>query len=85
MSGDYDNELRGVLFRNSAKRDGKQDADYRGNIQVNGVEFWLDAWLATSKDGTKYMQLRAKPKVAPRPAATPSRAAAAPLDDDIPF
>jgi hypothetical protein len=58
----YDKELRGVLFRNTAKRDGKRDADYRGHIQIAGLDYWLDAWLNTSKGGIQYLSLSAKVK-----------------------
>ena len=59
----YDNNQRGVLFRNNDKRPDKKDPDYRGNATVEGVEYWLDAWLNTNKtDGSKYMALKFKAK-----------------------
>jgi hypothetical protein len=58
---DYDNTNRGALFRNDDKS-GDRDPDYRGNVNVNGQEFWLSAWLKTSKKGVKYMSLSIKPK-----------------------
>lgn len=64
MSGDYDNTNRGVLFRND-KKENDRHADYRGNINVDGKEFWLDAWIKKSKDGKKtFMSLSVKPKMA---------------------
>ncbi len=87
---EYDNELRGALFRNTQKREGKQDADYRGNVTVGGVEYWVSSWINTSKkDGSKYMSLSLKPKEAP-PAAPPVDTKSKPgvdaeFDDDIPF
>jgi hypothetical protein len=76
----YDNELRGALFRNGSQRDGKSDPQYRGRITIAGVEYWLDAWLATSKAGDRYMQLKARPKDADRqqPQPQPQRQAPAP-------
>lgn len=64
MSREYDNTNRGALFKNDDK---KQDnhPDYRGNINVSGQEFWLDAWLKTSKAGKKFMSLSVKPKQVP--------------------
>jgi hypothetical protein len=53
-NADTDNTNRGVLFRNNDKTDDKH-ADYRGNINVNGEEFWLNAWINESKNGMKYM------------------------------
>lgn len=64
MSGDYDNTNRGVLFKNEDKQS-ERHADYRGNINVNGQEFWLDAWIKKSRDGKKtFMSLSVKPKMA---------------------
>lgn len=63
MSGDYDNTNRGVLFKNDDKQ-ADTHADYRGNINIGGKEFWLDAWIKTSKAGKKFMSLSVKPKMA---------------------
>jgi hypothetical protein len=54
-------DLSGVLFKNESKTNEKH-ADYNGSITVNGEEFWLNAWLQTSKKGTRYMSLSLKPK-----------------------
>ncbi len=91
MSQQYDNNRRGVLFKNEDKRDGKQDADYRGNCEIDGVQYWLDAWINTSKDGKKkFMSLKFNPKMAAehRTGAPPKKAPAPepPFEDDmIPF
>jgi uncharacterized protein (DUF736 family) len=79
---DYDNTNRGALFKNN-DRAGEQDPDYRGNINVDGAEFWLSAWLKTSKNGMKYMSLSIKPKEAPTPDKSKPRAKD--FDDQIPF
>jgi hypothetical protein len=60
---EYDNTNRGALFKND-KKESERHADYRGSINVNGQEFWLDAWLKTSKAGKKFMSLSVKPKMA---------------------
>lgn len=60
---EYDNRNRGVLFKNEDKQSDKH-ADYRGNINIDGKEFWLDAWIKTSKAGKKFMSLSVKPKMA---------------------
>ena len=38
----------GVLFKNDKKESGNQP-DYKGNITVNGVEYWLSAWIKEGK------------------------------------
>jgi hypothetical protein len=40
----YDNTNRGSIWPNKKKRPDKQDADFTGSINVNGVEYWLNAW-----------------------------------------
>ena len=60
---EYDNNMSGVLFKNEDKREGHKDADYRGNAEVDGVQYWLNAWVNESQDGTKkFMKIRFKPK-----------------------
>lgn len=78
----YDNELQGSLFKNDKKTTDKHP-DYKGSAQIEGVEYWLSAWVNTSRDGRKYMKLKFEPKQT-------EQAAAAPIvtddtDDDLPF
>jgi len=87
----YDNRNRAVLFKNTDKRDDR-DPDYRGNLNVDGKEFWLDFWLQKAKkDGKTFMSGRIKPKMASEHrggAANPPAQAAGKRDefnDDIPF
>lgn len=40
----YDNTNRGSIWQNKKKRAGKQDADFTGSLNVNGVEYWVNAW-----------------------------------------
>jgi uncharacterized protein (DUF736 family) len=53
---DYDNTNSGALFKNDRKVTPNQP-DYRGDINVNGTDFWISAWLKESKKGTKFMSL----------------------------
>lgn len=86
MSKQWDNNLRGVLFKNVKEKD--TQADYRGSCEVDGKEYWLDAWINTQKDNqNKFMSLRFKLKdkqsVQKRESAQSS--AAEPFNDEIPF
>ena len=93
MSQQYDNTNKGILSKNDRKEKDTH-ADHRGTINVEGVEYWLDAWIKTRKDGSgKFFSLSVKRKEG-QSAAPPPRVAkpAAPtgsgfddMDDDIPF
>jgi hypothetical protein len=52
---DYDNNLRGVLFKNDRK-ESDSHPDYKGSAEVDGVEYWLAAWIKTGQKG-KFMSL----------------------------
>lgn len=55
MSQEFDNNNRGVLFKNDRK--GKDThPDYKGSCEVEGEEFWLSAWIKTGQKG-KFMSL----------------------------
>lgn len=52
----------GSLFKNDRKETDTHP-DYKGTALVDGLgECWLDAWINTAKDGSKYMSLKLKPK-----------------------
>lgn len=51
----------GVLFKNLDKQN-ENHPDYKGSATVNGVEYWLSSWINESKNGTKYMSVKFKPK-----------------------
>ena len=50
-------DMSGALFKNHDKQTDKHP-DYRGRIMVEGVEYWLAAWINEAQsDGSKYMSL----------------------------
>lgn len=87
----------GALFKNDRKTSDNHP-DYKGKIMVDGVEYWLSAWIKTpARGGDKFMSLAAQPKESqerdetPPPRQQPAAHGRAParrsadLDDDIPF
>ena len=71
----------GVLFK-SDKKDKPTSPDYKGNITVDGVDYWLSAWVKEGKNG-KFMGLAVNPKDAQPPASNPRKAV---IDEsDLPF
>jgi hypothetical protein len=81
---EYDKTNRGVLFRNEKKQQDSH-ADYNGNLNVDGVEYWLNAWIKTSKTGGKFMSLSVKPKGQKETLRQSTTRAITEMDDDIPF
>jgi hypothetical protein len=82
----YDNSNSGALFRNEEKREGKKDPDYRGQAEIDGKYYWLDAWLNKSKkDGKTFMSVKFKAKSPPAREGKPQPKAVEGFSDDIPF
>jgi uncharacterized protein (DUF736 family) len=79
---EYDNTNSGAIFRNEDKQDEKH-ADYNGSLNVEGVEYWVNGWIKTSKAGKKFMSLSVKPKVAK--AEKKGMEAIQGMDSDLPF
>ncbi len=91
MPREYDNTNRGALFKND-KGGVETRPDYRGSINVDGKEFWIDSWLKTSKKGEKFMSLSVRPKLAREHAGAPQNPPAQKAaqrddfdDEQIPF
>ena len=71
----------GVLFR-SDKKDNDRAPQYKGNITVNGQDYWLSAWIKEGKSG-KFMGLAVSPKEDYQPKQAPKKASFE--DEDLPF
>ena len=85
MSEQYDNNLRGALFKNN-KRTEERQPEYTGNCEIDGKEYWVSAWVRESKNGNKFFSMSYTPKEqqnvvqsAPQPAPVVN------VDDAIPF
>ena len=85
---DFDNTNRGSIWKNDRMRDGKQDPQFTGTLNVEGVEYYVNAWLrkAGAKTGAPSMTFsinRKDANRAPNPATQP--APQDEFDGDIPF
>lgn len=84
----YDNTNRGTLGKNQ-RREKDTHPEYTGQIDIDGVGYWLSAWVKEGQGG-KFFSLSVKPKEA-RPAARAPAPAPRPssgfddMDSDIPF
>ena len=80
---EYDNNNRFSLFKNDRKEKDTHP-DLTGTINVEGVEYYLNAWTKEGKSG-KFISGSIKlkeAKSAPKPVAA---TAADPFGDDLPF
>lgn len=82
----YDNTDRGILSKNEDKQKDTHP-DYKGSLNVNGVDLWVSGWIKTSeKTGKKFMSLSVKPKEE-KPVKQASKPKSSGFDDmdDAPF
>ena len=99
QQGQYDNTNRGIISKNDRKEKDTHP-DYKGEINVGGVDYWLDGWIKQRKDGNgSFLSLSIKPKQqaqsTPAPQQRPAqRPASQPVgdqfantgnSDDLPF
>lgn len=61
ISGQYDATNKGKLRKNDKKAE-DWHPDYRGEVNVEGTDFWIDATLKQWPDGTRYMALKVRRK-----------------------
>ena len=83
----YDNTNKGALFKND-KRQTESHPEYKGSINVGGEEYWLSAWVKTSKAGNKFFSLSVQAKNTKSVPVTRQTTVSAPTDDfsdEIPF
>jgi hypothetical protein len=87
MTQQYDDTNRGIISKNLRKETEKHP-DIKGQINIEGVEYWLDGWQRQKNDGSgSFYSLSAKRKdapAAPAPAQKPAQRRAH-EDEDIPF
>ena len=83
----YDNSNSGALFPAREKKSDRHP-DMTGNLDVNGVEYYINAWTKVSKQGKKFLSLSVNPKqqVAKQAVQQAQQVVADDFDDlDLPF
>lgn len=78
----FDDTNRGALFKNDRKQ-AESHADYNGTLNVDGVEYYLNAWVRDGKKG-KFFSLSIKPKGEQRPRRD-GMDQSDPFGDSVPF
>ena len=79
----YDNTNSGALFKNE-KKTAPNQPDYRGNINVDGIDKDISAWIKKSKPGKAYMSIAVQDPWK-KEATQNVQQDQASLDDSIPF
>jgi hypothetical protein len=94
---EYDRTNRGAIWKNDDKREDNHP-DFKGSLNVNGVDYWVSAWKRTEgaaakapalsfsvkpKEAQQSISQRAMPK-RPDPISS-GRSIRDDLNDDVPF
>ena len=48
----YDNTNSGMMMRNE-NRENERQPEFKGSLDVDGVQYWISAWVNTGKEGSK--------------------------------
>ena len=82
---DYDNTNRGQIWLNDRKESDKHP-DFKGDINVDGVEYWVSAWKRDPNGNPRAPSLRFSIQLKePKAEAPQKEQPPADFDDDIPF
>ena len=61
MSTYHMKDNAGSLFKND-RREKDTHPHAKGSVVIDGVDYWVDAWTNTDKNGNKYQSLKFKRK-----------------------
>ena len=88
MTQQYDKTNTFAIFVNDRKEAGSKQPDRTGTINVDGVEYFMDAWLGKTQAGATYLQGKVKRKDkqpnAPQQQHAPRQAQPAPARQSAP-
>ena len=81
----YDNNLRGAIWKNK-KKDTPKHPDFKGEAEIDGVQYWVSAWKRGENDNPQGPSLKFQfERKQAAPQAAPDASSPAGFDDDIPF
>lgn len=85
----YDNTNSGMLMRNE-RRQSDNHPEFTGSINVEGVDYWVSAWVNEGKpgskiEGKKYFSLRVNRKDKAAGTKSPTSHFSDDYDADVPF
>ncbi len=53
----YDNNMKGALFEND-RQEKEGDPHMRGQVEIDGIEYWVAGWWNKSKAKVEYLSLK---------------------------
>ncbi len=87
MSQQYDNTNTGIISKNDRKESDKHP-DIKGSANIDGVEFYVNGWRKTRKDGSGFfysLSFKPKEEAAPSRPTRQQQPVTTEIEDDIPF
>lgn len=85
---DYDNTNRGSIWKNAEKKT-ETHPDFTGELNVNGVEYWVSAWKrkegASEKSPALSFSIKAKDETKKSQGSSKPTTQSNEFEDDIPF
>ena len=87
-------DMSGSLFKNDRK-ERPTHPDYKGSAILNGIDYWVSAWVKESQNGKKFLSMAFNPKQEQAAYQRPTTQAPGPAsdldpawndeNDDLPF
>jgi hypothetical protein len=72
----------GSIFKNDRKEE-ETHADYKGDVLIDGVQYWVDAYINRPEGKKPFMALKFRPKDGARPSGGAKQTKF--VQDDEPF
>jgi len=80
----YDNTNSGAIWPNKNRKTDKHPT-HTGSINVEGVEYWINAWVGDKTKNQPSLSFKIQPKEGKAPVQPTAPATHEPFDGSIPF